>query len=197
MVKRFARMSRPSSRPRTRPASPTSSSATSSSVPNTRPTSPTSRPRTATPPPSAPQSLETNLEEIVAKLNLLVLKDKEKAKEKECHLLEDITNLCNPEQSRTKVKLIEQFESWPDREISVFVLGQVRTNWRCLRNFAKHHVEQTRVVHENQDDMNESLKNIEDRLDGLTESVIGLAENQNKIMYQLNIITDSMKKSKK
>ena len=200
MVKRFARMSRPSSRPRTRPASPTSSSATSSSRPNTRPTSPTSRPRTATPPPSAPQSLETNLEEIVAKLNLLVLQDKEKAKEKECHLLEDITNLCNPEHSRTKVKLIEQFESWSDREISVFVLGQVRTNWRCANKIGKHHVEhdeQIQVVQEKQDDMNESLKNIEDRLDVLTESVIGLAENQNKIMYQLNIITDSMKKSKK
>ena len=81
MVKRFARMSRPSSRPRTRPASPTSSSATSSSGPNTRPTSPTSRPRTATPPPSDSQSLETNLGKIAAKLNLLLLQEKNKETE--------------------------------------------------------------------------------------------------------------------
>ena len=51
-------------------------------------------------------------------------------------------------------------------------------------------------------DVNESLKKIEHRLDVLTENQIGLAENlkklaenQDKIMYQLKIITDSMKKS--
>ena len=211
MVKRFARMSRPSSRPRTRPASPTSSSATSSSVPNTRPTSPTSRPRTATPPPSAPQSLENNLEEIAAKLNLIVLQDKEKAKKQNNpwplnEIKEAFKGLSEKgDISLLKLRLLEEFEGWSDREILVFNqhLMLIRTEnirkW-FIYNYRDQHAF-TKIIYEHQDaihdDVNESLNEIKKRLDILSENQIGIMENQKKIMYELKIITDSMKKSKK